>query len=247
MFYLGIFIAVLFVPVFFLYNAFSDVPRPSEHGTGGTANAGESNIKPFANIPQIGLTLYYPVESAKLVAFGYHEANNKRALAMVPVQAALPSTTPPASVIEKVNASGSLSGGGGAKKVHFLMNTRGRGQAPTSAVDVPVIDQAEIKSPVSGRVTLVKTYMLYGKLEDNHVEIEPEGIPGVRVVMIHIKNVRVKEGDQVKAGRTVIAEPRTLTRIGSQIDRYLPKPYLHVHIQVNPYNARSSGVTAAAR
>jgi hypothetical protein len=69
---------------------------------------------------------------------------------------------------------------------------------------------------------------------DNHVEIEPDGYPDLRLAIIHITGVRVSVGQRVKRQSTSIAVMRPLPQIQSQINKYLPEKADHVHLQINP-------------
>jgi hypothetical protein len=114
------------------------------------------------------------------------------------------------------------------------MESRGRGSAPTSAMDIALAPNSEVLSPVNGVVAVVKTYDLYRKVTDYHVEIEPDGYPNLRVAIIHIDDVRIKVGQRLERGETVIGVLRPLPQINSQINKYLPSVADHVHMQVNP-------------
>lgn len=114
--------------------------------------------------------------------------------------------------------------------------TRERAAGPASAVDIAVPAWRDIVAPVSGTVTAVDPYTLYGEFADNRVEIEPEGQPGVRVIMIHIGEIEVRPGDEVVAGETLIAKTAKQFPFSSQIDRFAEhasgKARPHVHIEV---------------
>lgn len=114
--------------------------------------------------------------------------------------------------------------------------TRERGTAASSAVDVAVPAWQDIVAPVTGRVVTASPYTLYGEFADNRVEIEPDGQPGVRVVMLHIGEVEVRPGDRVVAGETVVAGTAKQFPITSQIDRFAEeisgRAHPHVHMEV---------------
>jgi hypothetical protein len=58
-----------------------------------------------------------------------------------------------------------------------------------------------VLSPVNGVVTVVKTYDLYRKITDYHVEIQPDGYPDLRIAIIHIDDVRVGVGQRLEKER----------------------------------------------
>ncbi|MBW3657507.1 MAG: M23 family metallopeptidase [Actinobacteria bacterium] len=114
--------------------------------------------------------------------------------------------------------------------------TRDRAAGPASAVDIAVPAWRDIVAPVSGTVTAVHPYTLYGEFADNRVEIEPEDQPGVRVVMIHIGEIEVRPGDEVVAGETLVARTAKQFPFSSQIDRFAEhasgEARPHVHMEV---------------
>jgi hypothetical protein len=90
---------------------------------------------------------------------------------------------------------------------------------------------AGVLAPVSGTVTGVKRYYLYGRHLDYRVAIRPDGRPELRVVLIHVDQVRVRKGDTVTAGATVLAAPRVF-RFHSQVNTYVKSNAPHVHLEV---------------
>jgi hypothetical protein len=120
---------------------------------------------------------------------------------------------------------------------YTVMDTRGRSQPATSAVDVVVRRNSEILSPVEGVVRRVKRYRLYGRYRDYRVEIRPEGVRRRLVVMLHLSHVRLRRGDRVEASVTRIGFARRLP-FESQVDRYVAGRYPHVHLEVKRPAAR---------
>jgi hypothetical protein len=112
------------------------------------------------------------------------------------------------------------------------MSLRGRGTHRRSAVDVQVRRRARVVSPVSGRVTAVSRYRLYGRTRDLVIQIRPKGRPGLRATVLHVEGPRVRPGDRVVAGRTVIARRSRLLPFRSQIDRYSGKRLPHIHMEL---------------
>jgi hypothetical protein len=174
----------------------------------------------FARIDAVSLHL--PAEEVVLV--GFHEASSRDALAFDPVGSLEDhqNTTkfdPPSDV-----ASG---------PPYVVLSSRGRPFPATSAIDV-LLDEAEpVRSPVSGIVTDVRSYHLYGKYADQRIEIAPLDAPDQRIVMIHLDGVRVSIGDEVLVGETIVAAGARLFPFGSHIDRYTePHRYPHVHYEI---------------
>ena len=114
---------------------------------------------------------------------------------------------------------------------HRVMPSRGRATAATSAVDVAVGQDPTVTSPVTGTVTQVAEYALYGRHEDVLMTIEAdEG--DVTVQLMHVRDVTVEPGQQVQAGQP-IAAARQLP-MPSQVDRLHDGPAgPHVHLDVS--------------
>jgi len=182
---------------------------------------------PFASVGDTGLILYFPAHVSEVLGVGFHESGKSEALPLQPVgNCYFREST------QTVSRSISLS----RFPVLFVMNSRGRGQTPASAADVAMRPGTLVRSPVDGVVTKVEAYYLYGKYPDFKVEIKPQGHPELRVVVIHIDEVRVKAGDPLEAGKTELAKVRDLSHtFDSQINEYISKECDHPHIQVNRF------------
>lgn len=168
------------------------------------------------------LELHLTTERPLIV--GFHEASSREALEMAPTGRLTDNenTTkfePPAQVDRGSD--------------YLVMSSRGRPRPATSAVDVVMYAGDPVRSPVSGTVTDVRTYYLYGAHEDHRIEIAPHAQPDLRVVLIHIDELEVAAGDEVRAGESVLAGTARPFPFGSQVDRYTePERHPHVHIEV---------------
>jgi biotin carboxyl carrier protein len=141
--------------------------------------------------------------AAAVVVTGFHQASTPGSVAMVP-------------------ASG-----------HRVLPSRGRGYPATSAVDVVLQDDERVRSPVSGTVTHVESYALYGRYPDRRVVIRPHADRDLRVVMLHVHGVQVEAGDEVEAGVTRIANRARRLPFRSQVDKVTaPDAWPHVHYEV---------------
>lgn len=174
----------------------------------------------FATIGDLALHL----PSADTLLVGFHEASQREAQAL----------TPYGTVVENANTTRidpPADREDGAPYV--IMSSRGRTPAPTSAVDLVMRDDDPVLAPVSGTVTDVREYALYGKHRDHRIEIQPHGHPELRVVLIHVSDVQVSRGDEVLVGETALAGTANRFDFGSHIDRYLePARWPHVHVEV---------------
>lgn len=103
-----------------------------------------------------------------------------------------------------------------------------------TAADVVVDPGIPIRSPVTGRVKRAGTYVLYCKHSDDYAVIAPDAHPDWEVKILHIDGVRVRPGDRVTAGETVIAPRATQLPFESQVDevRTADPAWPHVHVEV---------------
>ncbi len=145
----------------------------------------------------------------------------------------------PASRVERIGFHESSHDGARQMNVHpsatdpVTLESRGRGTGSRTAADVVVDPEVEIRVPVTGTVIRAGSYMLYCKYADNFAVIDPDGHRGWEVKVLHMDGVRVRAGDRVKAGVTVVAGRARKLPFRSQIDDYTAEPsWPHVHIEV---------------
>lgn len=191
----------------------SAIPTASAVATTGT----------FARMAGSKLDIHFPAGPKKLVAVGFHQADNRKAVRFVPQLKCYGrgKAAKTKALIKK-----------GRFKL-FQQPLRGRGSSNFSAADCAMPRKTTVVAPVSGIVTNVRSYKLCGYVSDLRLEIKPDAAPRLRVVMIHITGVKVKRGQRVVGGVTPVAVVRRLPFV-STINRFVPvKPVDHVHIQVN--------------
>lgn len=114
---------------------------------------------------------------------------------------------------------------------------------PTSrhtAADIVVHPQSEIYAPVSGVVKRAGDYLLYCKHPDAFAVISPDGHPELEVKMLHISGRRVRPGDRVVAGETLIAKRPTKLPFASQVDTFVGPQWPHVHMEVTKLDVPST-------
>lgn len=116
----------------------------------------------------------------------------------------------------------------------LTLEARERLTGSRTAADVVADPAVEIRSPVTGRVKRAGTYVLYCEHSDDYAVIEPDAHPGWEVKILHIDGVRVRAGQRVKAGVTVLAPRATQLPFESQVDelRSADPAWPHVHIEV---------------
>ncbi|MBW3555592.1 MAG: M23 family metallopeptidase [Actinobacteria bacterium] len=152
-----------------------------------------------------GIVLHHP--SSRVERVGFHESNHEGAQPLRVVSSAASPVT---------------------------LEARDRRTGAETAADVVLDPAVEVRSPVTGRVKRAGTYVLYCKHSDDYVVIAPDRRPGWEVKILHIDGVRVRAGDRVKAGVTVLAPRATQLPFESQVDelRTVDPAWPHVHIEV---------------
>lgn len=152
-----------------------------------------------------GITLNHP--AARVERVGFHQSNHEGAQPLT----ALPTAAAPVT-----------------------LEARDRLTSGQTAADVVIDPAVEVRAPVTGRVKRAGTYTLYCEYSDDYVVIAPDANPAWEVKMLHIDGVRVRGGDRVVAGVTVIAPRATQLPFESQVDelRTVDPAWPHVHIEV---------------
>jgi biotin carboxyl carrier protein len=167
------------------------------------------------------VTLFVPAAEAVLVSF--HEAALPEAIAFVPFGKLLGNENS-----TRFSAPQAQSGGA----PYRVQVSRGRPNAPTSAVDVVLADGEAVLSPVAGVVAEVRSYSLYGTYDDVRLELHPDEATEYAVVLIHVEGVQVRAGDRVEVG-TVLADSARRFPFEAVVDRATaPVKLGHVHIEV---------------
>lgn len=206
--------------------------------TGGTVVRATSPVaRPtpiFASRKSLDLRL--PVAPDQLTEVGFHQASYSYALKL---DTPLPDADMSDAKKEKGTGRDLSKQETGAKAVlagEVLRMWRDRPGKPNTAVDVGAAPGTTVVSPVDGTVVLVKKYDLYNKPQypDYQIHIQPDKMPDVDVVLIHIKEPVVKAGDRVMAGITPIGAIRKFSdKMNLQLRSYTSGGGDHTHIQVN--------------
>jgi len=115
----------------------------------------------------------------------------------------------------------------------FTMDSRNRDTNRRGAADIASHPLVEVRAPVTGTVVRAGGYVLYCRYADDYVVIEPDGHPGTEVKILHILGLRVRTGDRVISGETVLADHPNQLPFNSLIDASTGDPaWPHVHIEV---------------
>jgi biotin carboxyl carrier protein len=152
-----------------------------------------------------GMVLVHP--SSHVERIGFHESNHDGAQPMQPLASAV---SP------------------------FVMETRDRGNAATTAADIVVQPGTELRAPVTGTVLRGGSYTLYCDYRDEYVVIAPDEHPTWEVKVLHIVGVQVRKGQRVVAGETVLARQAHQLPFESQVDETRPRDpaWPHTHLEV---------------
>ena len=109
----------------------------------------------------------------------------------------------------------------------------GEGQEPTNSVLVGAAPGSPVTAPITGVVTRVKQYLLYGKYEDVQIDIRPEKMGGVTISLLFISDPSVSIGETVTAGKTQLGKVRQCPEeLGACVAEYTHDSGSHVHLQV---------------
>jgi len=182
------------------------------------------------------LHLYLPVPNQSLTEIAYHQASGDKALHLE-------------SLLPDADMTRAAENHGTGRKTSDTEDSPGpdllagevlrmwrsnRTGPPDNAVDVGAQPGTYVFAPVTGKVVAVRPYKLYGQHDDYEVHIQPNGWDDVDLVLIHVEDVCVQEGDEVIGGCTKIAEVRRLSdKVVPQIAAYTADGGDHVHVQLN--------------
>ncbi len=173
----------------------------------------------WASAQAKGLTVYVPTH--RLLGIGYHEAATPDGLPLTPI----------GRCVANDNKGRIRSPRASPGPDYVIMQTRHRSEGPTTAADIAMPKNATVVAPISGRVVQITLYRLYKYWLDYRVVIRPQKGSRLRVVMIHLTDLRVRKGQRVVAGVTPIGHPRVFP-FKSDINDYVGRGVPHVHLEV---------------
>lgn len=194
-------------------------PEPDPADEEGAAVAAVA--APLPVLGRVGdLLVHVPATEAVLVS--YHEASFAEAQPLMPFGQLTVNDNPTRTLTSEDHPDG---------LPFHVQVSRGRVNASTSAVDIVLLPGEEVRAPVTGTVTEVQPYQLYGTHDDVRIELQPDDSALV-VVMIHVEDVVVRAGDRVVVG-DVLAGGARMFPFGAVVDRQTePDRYGHVHLEV---------------
>jgi hypothetical protein len=193
----------------------------------GTAKKRTSElVLPFATVPELGLTLYLYAPYKKIRGIGYHESSHTRAYSLTPIGQCLRDDNA-WDVDVPLDSTADLP-------AYYIMETRGEYAAGTTVADIAMDPETQVLAPVSGTVVKIESKVIYDEYQDMQIEVIPDGLPNVVVAFLHIDQIRVRVGEKMTQGKTVMGIPRDWRPyFASELDDYIKPPMPHVHVQVN--------------
>lgn len=120
---------------------------------------------------------------------------------------------------------------------YVVMSSRARANGPTTSADIVVPSRSPVLSPVTGTVVLVRPYRLYCQYADNQVLIRPAGREDLLVMVLHMSDPAVGQGDRVVGGVTPLGTSWGNDAPDSQENEYWPDQHPHVHVEVEAAEA----------
>lgn len=175
----------------------------------------------FARWEERNLLLPVPAKEATIIA--YQPIDDDRAVALTPIG-------------EQVNINGlvrffrNIFAAPSSVRYHVL---EGKGDEPTTSVLVGAAPGTPVYAPVSGVVTAVTKYLLYGKYEDIQIDIRPEKSSGATLSLILVADPAVSIGEPVVAGKTQLGKVRECPQqLGKTLAAYTHDSGSHVHMQI---------------
>jgi hypothetical protein len=109
----------------------------------------------------------------------------------------------------------------------------GEGGQITSSVMVGALAGSAVTSPVSGTVTAVKSYKLYGKYDDVRIDISLEEMSGTTISLLFVSDPVISIGEVVTAGKTQLGKVRECpAELGATLAEYTHDSGSHVYLQV---------------
>jgi len=177
----------------------------------------------FARLNDRNLVLPIAARSATIIA--YHPLGDERAAALIPTGVQTNDGVVSRTISRVFSGSSSIE--------YYVLKNEGRTQDDTGSVDIGAPAGTPIVSPVSGVVTGVTEYLLYGKYVDVQIDIAPDGISDVTLSLLFVDQPAVTIGQTVEEGKTQLGKVREPEGdLGARIAEYTHDSGSHVHLQV---------------
>jgi murein DD-endopeptidase MepM/ murein hydrolase activator NlpD len=177
----------------------------------------------FARVDDRNLVLPVAARDATIIA--YHPLSDERAYSIQPIGRQLNGGVVSRGLERVFSEEDSVR--------YYLLKGKGRSAAPTAGVDIGAAAGVPITAPISGQVSGVKTYQLYGKYEDVQIDIRPDGLSGIEVSLLFVDQPVVTIGQTVVAGKTQLGKVRAVQGdLGARLAAYTHDSGSHVHLRV---------------
>jgi hypothetical protein len=192
----------------------------SDSSAVAAATADSEGHPAFARIDDRNLLL--PVRAKDATIIAYQPVSDGQAIDFSPIGAQANSN----AVVRFFR--GIFSGDSAIR--YYVMG--GKGSTATGAILVGAPVGCPVTAPISGIVTAVKHYKLYGKYDDVQVDIRPEEMSGITFSILFIDEPAVSIGEVVTAGKTAIGKVRACPEeLGKQLSVYTHDEGSHVFMQ----------------
>lgn len=183
--------------------------------------APEQGHPAFARLGERNILLPVSADDATIVA--YQAVSDERAIPLTPIG-------DQANANALVRFFRAVFSSDPAIRYYLIDGAEGE---PTTSVMVGALAGSDVRAPISGVVTGVKEYLLYGKYADVQIDIRPEKSSGIKVSLLFIADPVVSIGEAVTAGETLLGKVRECPEeLGQALAEYTHDSGAHVHLQV---------------
>jgi hypothetical protein len=176
----------------------------------------------FARLGDRNLLL--PVAASDVTIIAYQAVSDERAVALTPIG-------DQANANRLVRFFRGIFSSEPSVRYYLLDGTNGE---PTTSVLVGARPGSPVTAPISGVVTAVKAYLLYGKYADVQIDIRPEKSSGTTVSLLFVSDPVVSIGEVVTAGKSTLGKVRECPEeLGRTLAVYTHDSGSHLHLQVS--------------
>lgn len=197
-----------------------DLPVGSGPSPSAAVAANDSSHPAFARLGDRNLLL--PVKAGDATIIAYQPVTDSGAVQFSPIG-------------EQANSNAlvrffrGIFAGAPSVRYYFLP---GEGSGATGAILVGAATGSEVRAPITGTVTAVKQYTLFGKYDDVQVDIRPDEMSGVTFSLLFIEDPVVSIGEVVTAGKTALGKVRECpVELGKQLSVFTHDSGSHVFMQ----------------
>ncbi len=201
----------------------AQVPQNAGLPTAGLPNSGQS---PAAGQSVVVATLedtdvLLPVARQVTTAVAFHPVDNPDAVSFTPAGDRVSG----GSLTQKL---ADIFAGGGGLQYHLM---GGAGGSSTAGLDVGAVPGSPVASPVSGKITAIKSYKILGRYSDIEIDIQLADDPSLLMEVTHIANPKVQIGDVVTSGQEGLGVVRGFpASLDQSLSRYTSDTGDHVEL-----------------